>query len=179
MMNIPSNSSFKTLESKSSLSGIAPRPPKSGAQRGQYRQGRPPLGIQKSPISIVKDIQGVLKVKIVKQRPATLQEGVNISQSSGASQMSHMKEPRLSCSFNDYDKNVKCNNTDSQMFEGIDSWDRPFCEECFDIPIRGLQQMGEYITIKLHDKKTEIGKLRLRVQDLINGEKHTINVNDL
>ena len=41
--------------------------------------------------------------------------------------------------------------------------------------------MGQYITIKLHDKNCEIGKLRLRVQDLINGDKdkQTININDL
>jgi len=111
-MNVPSNSSFKTLKSKNSATSRAARPPKPGAHRGSYREGRPPLGIQKAPISIVNDIQGVLKVKIVKQRPATSQNDDKISQSSGASQMSYMKEPHLNLSFIDDDKNVKCNNTD-------------------------------------------------------------------
>ena len=66
------------------------------------------------PISILKDLRGILKVKVVKKRVNNdLQINMandNMSASSCPfANLNNLSEPRLNCSFSNYEKILKCN----------------------------------------------------------------------
>ena len=72
----------------------------------------------------------------------------------------------MRCSFSNYEKILKCNNNlDDHDLDEQDDFVRPFCEEHFEVPIRG--ELSEFLTIKLRDRENELGELRLKMSDII------------
>ena len=66
----------------------------------------------------MKDLKGILKVKVVKNRAAGFH--VRLSNTSLGSPMNNMIDPRLNCSFSNYDKDIKCNSSDSPSSDDLE-----------------------------------------------------------
>lgn len=158
---------------KTIKTGLPPRPgrPSPGVRRGQHRQQRGGVN-QVDPIGILKDLKGILKVKVVKKRAIASQLSTDqLSQSSFSGNLNNLIDPRLNCSFSNYDKDIKCNSSDSPRLSEQDNIyncsTKPFCEEHFEVPIRG--DLSEFLTIKLQDRNNEVGELRLKMSEILQG----------
>ena len=165
---------------KTIKTGLPPRPgrPSPGVRRGVHR---PPKGPgQVEAIGILKDLKGILKVKVVKKRAIVtnqLNDRFSDDSSMTSTNMNNLIDPRLNCSFSNYDKDIKCNSSDTPSVDDqehpYNSSSRPFCEEHFEVPIRG--DVSEYLTIKLKDRNDEVGELRLKMSEILQGGEKEVN----
>lgn len=143
------NSEKEGLGVKTIRTGLPPRPvrPSPGVHRGQYRQKK---GIMKDETaSVLNDIRGILKVKVVNKRANPLMDlasGFRLSTSSMSSNQCH--DPRLNGRLSSFDQDLKYNRGHAASGFDDEVKSPPFEEKHFEIPIRG-NDMGEFICIKL------------------------------
>lgn len=118
-------------------------------------------------LGMLKEMKGVITVRVLKQR-APKTEG-----DTGGDQdeiINHLISPKLLINWKEKDAEYNC---DGDMKDDAGSA-IPFCGDTFRFNVLDGRDLAKYVTFTVNDRDLEVGKLRLKMQTLINGGDPTL-----
>lgn len=117
----------------------------------------------------MKELQGTLKFKILKQRAPKAAgggTGAAFEQDDDDVIISHLINPKLTVDYKDKNQKADC---DGDMKDD-DGNSIPFCAETFNLDVlEGKEDLAKYIHMSVTDRDEDVGKLKLKMQTLVNG----------
>ena len=115
----------------------------------------------------MKELQGTLKFKVLKQR-APKSGGTGAEEDYDEVIISHLINPKLSVDFNGQNQEADCDG-DMKDDKGKEI---PFCPQTFNLDVlEGKEDLNKYVHMTVVDRDDEVGKLKLKMQTLVNGGK--------